>query len=234
MKKNIYLLSVIFFLMLQACSDSNSTNDTINEPPTFTVGPNLTDIDGNIYQSITNCSQTFMQSNLNVSRYRNGDIIPQVENRNEWDNLTTGAWCYYNNDPANGAIYGKLYNVFAVNDPRGLAPVGWHIPSFNEWTTLITCLGGVDVAGDKMRETGTSHWSYNNGATNSSGFTALPGGFRTTLRPTDANITVAGQFWSSSSADNSNNVITLLAVNPEISITIGGQLSGFSIRCIKD
>ena len=82
-----------------------------------------------------------MLKNLDVSKYRNGDDIPQVTDATTWANLTTGAWCYYENNTANGTVYGKLYNWFAVNDPRGLAPSGWHIPSQAEWVTLQNCLG---------------------------------------------------------------------------------------------
>lgn len=127
-------------------------------------------------------SQEWTNRNLNVSRYRNGDIIPQVTDPSQWSQLTTGAWCYYDNDPANGPIYGKLYNWYAVNDPRGLAPVGYHIASDAEWTTLTNFLGDVDPgdigrgAGGKMKA--TTLWnSPNSYATNSSGFTALPGGY---------------------------------------------------------
>jgi uncharacterized protein (TIGR02145 family) len=132
-----------------------------------------------IYASIKIGSQVVMKKNLNVSHYRNGDRIPQVKGPDKWAALTTGAWCWYNNDSANGAVYGKLYNWYAVNDPRGLAPEGWHIPSDAEWTTLTTFLGGEGVAGGKMKERGITHWIYpNTDATNSSGFTGLPGGVR--------------------------------------------------------
>lgn len=124
------------------------------------------------------------EKNLNVSRYRNGDTIPQVKNAAEWAALSTGAWCWYKNDSANGRIYGKLYNWFAVYDPRGLAPAGWHIPGDAELTALTTFLGGELVAGGKMKssgtiEAGTGLWhAPNTDATNSSGFTAFPGGYR--------------------------------------------------------
>jgi hypothetical protein len=90
----------------------------------------------------TICDQDWMVKNLDVTTYRNGDPIPQVINPSAWVKLTTGAWCYYNNDLANSSIYGKLYNWYAVNDPRGIAPVGWHVPSYAEWTKLTDCLGG--------------------------------------------------------------------------------------------
>src|SRR5436190_23369500 len=131
------------------------------------------------YESVTICDQVWMIKNLDVSTYRNGDPIPEVTDPSQWAGLTTGAWCYYENNSANGTIYGKLYNWYAVNDPRGLAPLGWHVPSDEELTTLTSCLGGVFVAGGTMKETGTTHWlAPNTEATNSSGWTGLPGGYR--------------------------------------------------------
>lgn len=123
--------------------------------------------------------QEWTTRNLDVTKYRNGDEIPQVTDQTQWSNLTTGAWCYYDNNPANGPIYGKLYNWYAVNDPRGLAPVGYHVPSQSEFITLSNYLGGDLVAGGPLKEAGTVHWSApNTGATNSSGFTLLPAGIR--------------------------------------------------------
>ena len=131
------------------------------------------------FTSTTNCTQVWMTTNLSVTNYRNGDPIPQVTDATQWANLTTGAWCYYQNNTANGIVYGKLYNWYAVNDPRGLAPTGWHLPSVAELTTLSTCMGGDALSGGALKEAGTTHWaSPNAGATNSSGFTALPGGSR--------------------------------------------------------
>lgn len=140
---------------------------------------------------VTICSQTWATRNLGVTTYSDGTVIPQVTDQTQWANLTTGAWCYYNNDPANDAVYGKLYNWYAaagiydaasLANPalrKKLAPTGWHVPTDAEWTTLTTCLGGITIAGGKMKETGTAHWqSPNQDATNSSGFTGLPGGYR--------------------------------------------------------
>lgn len=124
-------------------------------------------------------TQQWMNKNLDVAFYRNGDPIPQVTDPIQWENLTTGAWCYYNNDSTQGNKYGKLYNWHAVNDPRGLAPQGWHIPSDAEWTALETTLGGSSVAGGKMKEAGTFNWlSPNTAGNNNSGFAGLPGGWR--------------------------------------------------------
>ena len=118
-----------------------------------------------------------MAKNLDVALYRNGDIIPQVIDSPQWANLTTGAWCYNNNDSSNNATYVKLYNWYAVNDVRGLAPLGWHIPGTEEWSGLTYFLGGDSLAGGKMKA--TTLWnSPNTGASNKSGFTGFPGGYR--------------------------------------------------------
>jgi uncharacterized protein (TIGR02145 family) len=124
-------------------------------------------------------TQQWMSKNLDVAFYRNGEQIPQVTDPAEWAGLTTGAWCYNFDDVTQGSNYGKLYNWYAVNDPRGLAPQGWHIPSDTEWTILESTLGGSSVAGGKMKEAGMLYWTNpNTGANNSSGFTGLPGGSR--------------------------------------------------------
>ncbi len=201
-------------------------------------GPNITDFDGNVYQTVTNCNQTWMKSNLNVSRYKNGDVIPQVTNPAAWASLTTGAWCYYNNDPINGPLYGKLYNWYAVNDPRGLAPTGWHIPTINDWGTFKACLGGagaIGVAGASMQETGTAHWqSPNTIATNLSGFTARAGGQRYETGTFDK-IRDTGFWWYSTQLNLANALVRVLYSND--GNTWDGNLKkeyGLSVRCIKD
>lgn len=144
----------------------------------FTSGSGVSDIDGEAYGSIKLNGKDWMKRNLNVSKYKNGDAIPQVTDVTQWDALTTGAWCYYENDAANGPVYGKLYNWYAINDPRGLAPTGWHIPTDTEWSDLATFLGGENVAGPKLKDdSATSTWDVTtNYVTNQSGFTALPSG----------------------------------------------------------
>ncbi|HZV69689.1 MAG TPA: FISUMP domain-containing protein [Saprospiraceae bacterium] len=150
------------------------------------------------YASVGICCQSWMTKNLDVTTYRNGDPIPKVTTNSAWAVLTTGAYCYYNNDSTTyAATYGKLYNWYAVNDPRGLAPEGWHIPTDFEWTTLGNCLGGNSIAGGLMKEAGTVHWtSPNTGATNLSGFTGLPAGFRDNSGFFNA-ISTTGVWWSS-------------------------------------
>ena len=139
----------------------------------------VTDFDGNTYLTIRIGTQVWMTENLKVTHYLNGDPLPGVSDNTTWGNLTTGAYCDYNNSPNYSIIYGRLYNWYSVVDIRNLCPTGWHIPSYPEWTTLFTYLGGGIVADGALRETGTTHWaSPNSNATNESGFTALPGGAR--------------------------------------------------------
>jgi uncharacterized protein (TIGR02145 family) len=200
----------------------------------------VTDVDGNTYLPVTICNQTWTKSNLNVSHYRNGDEIPQVTNPTQWANLTTGAWCYYNNDPANGAIYGKMYNWYAVNDPRGLAPAGWHIPSNTEWTELTNCLGGtfidavtIGIAGGKMKEVGTTYWSPpNTGATNSSGFTGRPGGQRNYFGNFET--IQVGSWWSSSENGNFAYHRSIFYNTTTIVRSGLGKSTGIYVRCVKD
>jgi uncharacterized protein (TIGR02145 family) len=210
-------------------------------------GFNVIDIDGNIYQTVKNCDQTWTKTNLNVSKYRNGDIIPEIKDPSQWANLTTGAWCYYNNDSATGAIYGKLYNWYAVNDPRGLAPIGYHIPSDTEWRTLTTCLGGEIVAGGKMKEAASSQtdqysWYYDSGATNSSGFSAKPASWRYT----ESSGTLFGEnklikmdaFWWSSTGYVSGvaSLRNIQASSNSLNIQVFSHIksNGLSIRCVKN
>jgi uncharacterized protein (TIGR02145 family) len=183
--------------------------------------------------SVTISTQQWTLNNLDVTTYRNGDIIPQVTDNAQWAGLTTGAWCYYNNDSANGAVYGKLYNWYAVNDARGLAPLGWHIPSKEEWITLTTFLGGDGLAGGKMKA--TTLWnSPNTGATNESGFTGLPGGYRDGTGPS---ITIGnnGRWWTTKEHDSTTAVERSLGYNiGDCYMYYLDKRCGMSVRCVKD
>lgn len=198
------------------------------------------------------CDQTWMLNNLTVSNYRNGDPIPQVSDPVQWSQLTTGAWCYYNNDPSTEAIYGKMYNWYAVNDPRGLAPEGWRIPNNGDWIALENCAGGYFSAGGALKEAGNSHWTgANTGATNSTGFTALPGGLRTGGGSFSMNGTV-GNWWSSNAGQYYHFGIliqggyyrslftgsTIFFGNENFSgfpsLPITDYKSGLSVRCVRD
>jgi len=200
-----------------------------------------TDFDGNIYPSVTIGSQVWMATNLNTTHYNDGTAIPNVTANASWAALTTGAYCDYNNNTGNSAVYGRLYNWFAVdnnaaskvtsNGGKNICPVGWHVPTENEWVTLITYLGGT-TAGGKLKETGTSHWlSPNKGATNLSGFTALPGGLR---YPTNfQNLTSNGNWWSSTTYTRPVNRI-LYSGNGNVMPGYCEKNYGHSVRCIKD
>src|ERR1035437_6230133 len=188
--------------------------------------------------SVTICSQIWMLNNLEVTTYRNGDPIPQVTDPAAWGLLSTGAWCYYNNNSANGPVYGKLYNWYAVNDPRGLAPAGWHVPSDAEWTTLSTCLGSDLIAGGPMKEIGTTHWTPpNTGATNTSGFTALPGGFRD-FDGSFNGVGGSGYWWSSTEFNTTfawtRSLYYLYYPNGSIVRATHPKQGGFSVRCLRD
>jgi uncharacterized protein (TIGR02145 family) len=180
-------------------------------------------------------TQQWMEKNLDVVTYRNGDVIPQVTDASAWAALTTGAWCYYNNDVANGAIYGKIYNWYAVNDTRGLAPKGWHIPTDAEWTILTDKLGGITVAGGKMKSVGTTRWTTPNTlATNESGFTGLPGGSRDT-NGAFYDVGLEGFWWSSSEGGTTYAYVRELFYSYGDANTYNfSRKYGFSVRCLRD
>lgn len=184
----------------------------------------------------TICGQIWMLKNLDVSTYRDGSPIPKVTDPVAWAALTTGAYCYFNNDSATyAAVYGKLYNWFAVNDPRGLAPVGLHVPSSAEYFTLSTCLGVT--AGGEMKEAGTSHWlTPNTGATNSSGFTGLPGGIRFAVSGSFGSLALRCNLWSSSQTDATNALSRYMEYNNTTLFMVPATLkqTGLSVRCLRD
>ena len=183
------------------------------------------------YPSVLIGAQYWMEKNLEVTTYRNGDPIPYVTDATAWAALTTGAWCYYNNDPSNG----KLYNWYAVNDPRGLAPTGWHVPTDDEWTTLSNTLGGDAVAGGKMKVAGTTRWTTpNTGATNESGFAGLPGGARN--NGGTFNSVGSGGYWWSSTEDGTASAWgrNLGYGSGTISRSSSLKKFGFSVRCLRD
>jgi uncharacterized protein (TIGR02145 family) len=194
----------------------------------------VTDVDGNKYQTIKIGTQEWMAVNLRTSKYREGTAIPQVTDNTAWQNANYGAWSWYSNNNIYDQPYGKLYNWHAVNDGRGLCPTGWHGPSDAEWTTLTTFLGGESVAGGPMKEMGTAHWiSPNAGATNASGFSGLPGGNRSTFGPFN-NLGNNG-FWWSSSESGANAWFRSLSYN-NVNVSRNGvdKRLGFSVRCVRD
>jgi uncharacterized protein (TIGR02145 family) len=193
-------------------------------------------------------SQVWMTKNLNVDTFRNGDKLPEAQTNEEWESAGKNkqpAWCYYDNETKNGAKYGKLYNWYAVNDPRGLAPIGWHVPSEDEWITLTEYLGGGYEAGRRLKsEIG---WNEENIAygTNDYGFSAYPGGRRiiasTSLygsyEPIFLNVGDIGIWWASTKDKGLNEFASYTELKHDSYIIGGGASSlsnGYSVRCIKD
>jgi len=202
----------------------------------FSMGQTITDIDGNTYNSVTIGSQIWMVENLKTTKYRNGDAIPNITVNTAWVNLTTGAYCDYNNNPSYSATYGRLYNWHAINDSRKIAPPGWHVATDTDLSALTAYLGGISIAGGKLKETGTVHWGNpNTGATNEAGFTALPGGYRSN-NGTFLGINAIGSWWSSSES-SASDAWALGIFADAVGVDRGGYYTkniGFSIRCIKD
>ncbi|MBA7528679.1 hypothetical protein ES705_20867 [subsurface metagenome] len=210
---------------------------------TFVVGPGInemdfwidavTDYDGNYYNIVEIGSQVWMAENLKTTKYNDGTAIPLVTDPTTWINLTTPGYCWYDNNEANYKnTYGALYNWYTVNIGK-LCPTGWHVPTDAEWSTLIDYLGGESVAGGKLKETGTIHWnSPNTGATNETGFKALPGGLRSVAF---YDIGYYGRWWSATEQDAASAWIRVLANgNGIVFSSNNGKSAGFSVRCLRD
>ena len=198
------------------------------------TGSTVTDIDGNVYNTVTIGTQVWMKENLKVSKYRNGNVIPTNMDTAAWSTTSSGAYAIYNNDAANNMIYGKLYNWYAVADSRNLCPVGWHVPSDGEWTILENFLGGASIAGGKMKAVSNLWLSPNTGATNESGFSGLPGGYRTSYGAYDL-IGNLGLWWSSTEGSPTDAWYRDLVYVSGNSGRFGSdKQSGFSVRCLRD
>ena len=192
----------------------------------------VTDTDGNKYRTVKIGDQWWMAENLKVSRYRDGSAIPDVTQNSQWTNISTGAWSFYDNSASLGKTYGKLYNGYAVTNPRGLCPEGWQVPTENEWSILLTYFGGSSEAGGKLKA--TRRWRQpNTGATNESGFTALPGGYR----GSDGSFRLIGSTgtWWSTTGGSAAMVASrgLTYHTTEVYSGRGTNRSGFSVRCIR-
>jgi uncharacterized protein (TIGR02145 family) len=248
MKKIIKISVLVLFVILViiGCKKENSYNPT-NGKTTAVFNTDLTygtmtDQDGNEYKTIVIGTQTWMAENLRTTKYRDGTAIPNVTDNTAWTNLTAGAYCNYNNTTSADTIatYGRLYNWYAATDSRNIAPTGWHIPTEAEWRTLIYYLGGFSVAGGKMKETGTIHWiTPNTGATNESGFTALPTGFRDYLGSTPIgkflSLGYDTTYWSSTPIDpNSYLLPWLLYSDVTFDQSSFYNTDGLAVRLVKD
>lgn len=194
---------------------------------------NISDVEGNDYKWVRIGTQIWMAENLKTSKLNNGDSIPLIENGSEWENASSPAYCWYDNLPENASIYGALYNWFTVTSGN-LCPAGWHVPNNNDWQELITCLGGEDITGGKLKQQGTEYWHEpNEGGSNESGFKALPGGWRF---GSFFNLSEQATFWSSTPGlDEMANSFYLTNDRTDIfGEDMSGPASGRSVRCIKD
>lgn len=213
-----------FTLTLTACEKANTSGCGSTTQ--------VTDIDGNVYQTITIGTQCWMTTNLKVTKYRNGDAIPNVTDGVAWSGLSSGAYSNYNNDPSVGNVaFGRLYNWHAVNDSRKIAPSGWHVPTDTEFETLSTYLGGGSVSGAKLKDV-TPVWDGNN----SSGFTGLPGGYRNDINGTFGDLGGWGFFWTStmSTATSAYAPYMMTGSSQLYSFNPQNNEYGYSVRCIMD
>jgi len=244
MKKriSIYLSVVLIGLVVISCGEDQPTPaNLLNGKTTAIFNPRLkygsvTDVDGNVYKTIKIGNQTWMAENLRTTRYRNGDAIPNVTDTTEWATTKACAYCNYNNTISLDTIatYGRLYNWYAVADERQIAPKGWRVADIADWDILIEYLGGDTVAGDKMKEIGSTHWEDPYYSDNSSGFTALPGGWRY-LSQNCKYVGYYGVWWASSGYNE--EVAGFLYLNYYASKVWRGlniKNNGYSVRCIKE
>ncbi len=233
---------------------TNGTGTGYGNAIPFTTTQNqtstVTDIDGNVYNTIKIGNQWWMAQNLKVKKYRNNNALLTKTDNTEWMQLTEGAYCNYNNDVNNANIYGHIYNWKAATDSRNLCPNGWHMPSDDEWKELEMALGMSQFEADKlgwcgtneggkMKEAGTTHWqSPNTGANNSSGFSALPGGSRGG-NSSDGSFTLLGSsggWWSSTPVSTDRAYVRILNYNIQTVNRNSDYLKSFglSVRCVKD
>jgi uncharacterized protein (TIGR02145 family) len=234
MKKTPLILFIVLITAIQLSSCGGASKDGTSKDETSKE---------NTIKEVTIGKQVWMSENLNVDKFRNGEIIPEVKSEKEW--ISAGqnkqpAWCYYNNNPDNGERYGKLYNWYAVNDPRGLAPAGFKVPTDDEWNRLIDFLGGESLAGKSMKS--IKFWAdiekdgivRSGNGTNESGFSGLPGG----SRRFNGDFNHVGSFalwWSSNESSTANAWYRSLYFDEgSANRNEGDKDNGYSVRCLKD
>lgn len=222
----LFLFTGMLIILTGSCKKGDDNNKQV------------IDIDGNVYQTVTIGTQVWMVENLNVTRYRNGDSIPNIRDSYHWNNINTGAYRDYNDDPVNSITYGRLYNFYNIRDSRQLCPAGWHVPTDEEWRILRELYGGIN-AGGSLKEAGTEHWQNpNTGATNVSGFTALPGGLYEVVYGNEfKGIEVVGIWWSSTEIKPYFAAFWGMLYNDHYMVSSNeGRVenTGLSIRLIKD
>jgi uncharacterized protein (TIGR02145 family) len=217
---------------------TNSAGTAYGNETSFTTYKSdaISDMDGNYYNIVTIGTQTWMAENLKTTKYNDNTPIPLVTDPTAWANLTTPGYCWYNNDATTYKVtYGALYNWFTVNTGK-LCPTGWHVPTDGEWSILSIYLGGESVAGGPLKETGTTHWnSPNTGATNVTGFTGLPGGYRYYTNGVFAGIGLHGNFWSATETDATYAYYRDLQYNfNSLYRALPAKVHGLYVRCVMD
>lgn len=254
MKKSrlVLLIVIVLTAVIYSCSDDNSPGVNNNggggtNNNGCAGGPStVTDIDGNVYNVVSIGNQCWMKENLKTTRYKNGTPIPTGLSDAQWQVDTTGAYSVYKDSAQNDSVYGKLYNWYAVADTNGLCPTGWHVPEDWEWNVLVKaidpnadtiCNGCVQslIVGGAMKEIGLTHWaSPNAGATNSSGFTGLPGGFRY-LDGIYYYVGLTCYWWSATQYSTPKAYYRYLNYNGSyVSRGNDDKTGGISVRCVRD
>jgi uncharacterized protein (TIGR02145 family) len=218
-----HIAGLVVLLFFAAC-------DPEEEDPT-----QVTDIDGNVYPAVRLGSQIWMGKNLATTRYCNGDSITYIDHGRDWVAADYGAYAKYYKSDSLAAIYGYLYNWYAVGDDRGICPCGWHVPEYDEWMELINYLGGDSLAGGKMKEEGNAHWQNNTGASNSIGLCMLPGGYRSEANGATNSMGLIGYWWTATLIDS----IAAFSIRIRYYDSYAYRLDvrkacGQSIRCVKD
>jgi len=236
--KATFLISIT---ILGACrkekmviSVNKSGGNVVTEP--IPCPDSLVDIDGNVYRVIDVNGTCWMAENLKVSRYQNGDSIPQITEDQNWVNSNEGAYCFYENDITNNVQFGKLYNGMAVVDARKLCPDGWQVASDSDWIEMTDFLGGADIAGGKLKATNT--WAFGSvGSTDDIGFTALPGGRRyAVVGGVFTSILNSGYWWTSTINSTQDALWTRDLNYPNVNInrSLTGEKAGYSVRCVRN
>ncbi len=230
-KSLVYQLFVLCSLtvIFTACKEDEE------EPTDSNVGT-VSDSDGNSYSTIKIGNQWWMSENLKTTSFRNGEDVPKVAGSGAWASTGEAAYCYFENDSVNAEDYGCLYNWHATVDGRKICPDGWHVPNDDNWTTLMEFLGGEQVAGGKLKQTGTEYWnSPNADATNESGFNALPGGTRSPMSGFFAGLGTTGSWWSTSVQNAEYSYVWGLTSSNGFAAHYDlKKNSGLSVRCVKD
>jgi len=231
---SLFLLTIVLFFSNSCTKDSSGGASPANN------GATVKDTDGNVYNTVTIGKQTWMVENLKTTHYNDGVTIPYVSDSADWVNSASAGYCDYNNFTNNSSTYGALYNSYAVNNTaHQLCPKGWHVPTTAEWDTLINYLGGINVAATALKERGYSNWSTPNSGTNSSGFTALPGGVRhgypTAYVPGQFQFMIDdGGWWTSTTVSGTQTSVWMFYNYTSLEFINESLNCGSSVRCIKN